>query len=374
VSPMARIRALVVDDSPSNRRSIADILSNASDVEVVGHAADGEEALRLVTQLKPDVVTLDLEMPKMDGFTFLRILMGRSPIPVIVISSYSQKENVFKALELGALDFVAKPDRARDPDLETLRAAVLSKVMLARGVRSPFTARKIIPDPAPAAAKPALQKPASAPGKAPVSAPGKAPAAAPVKAPAALAPQHLIAIASSTGGPSALMDVFAKIPRGYRNAVLVVQHMPENFTRTFAERLDRRGGVHVTEAREFDSVDAGTGFVCPGRQCMEVDSTPRGFRVKLRPPSDQDRYVPSADALFASVAKAAGPRAIGVVLTGMGDDGVRGAKHIVDAGGIIVAESEETAVVYGMPGAVVRAKLAKKTLPLLELADWLAGL
>jgi two-component system chemotaxis response regulator CheB len=170
------------------------------------------------------------------------------------------------------------------------------------------------------------------------------------------------------------MDVFAKIPRGYRNAVLVVQHMPENFTRTFAERLDRRGGVHVTEAREFDAVEAGTGFVCPGRQCMEVDSTPRGFRLKLRPPSDQDRYVPSADALFASVAKAAGPRAIGVVLTGMGDDGVRGAKHIVDAGGIIVAESEETAVVYGMPGAVVRAKLAKRTLPLLELADWLAGL
>ena len=144
------IRALVVDDSPANRRSIADILSNASDVEVVGHAADGEEALRLVTQLKPDVVTLDLEMPKMDGFTFLRILMGRSPIPVIVISSYSQKENVFKALELGALDFVAKPDRARDPDLETLRAAVLAKVMLARGVRSPFQMRRIV-DSSPAA-------------------------------------------------------------------------------------------------------------------------------------------------------------------------------------------------------------------------------
>ena len=362
MSQTARIRALVVDDSPANRRSIADILSNASDVEVVGHAADGEEALRLVTQLKPDVVTLDLEMPKMDGFTFLRILMGRNPIPVIVISSYSQKENVFKALELGALDFVAKPDRARDPDLETLRAAVLSKVMLARGVRSPFTARKVAPDPVPVASKP------TAPKAAPAA------SAAPVKAPAVVPPQHLIAIASSTGGPSALMDVFAKLPRNYRNALLVVQHMPENFTRTFAERLDRRGGVHVTEAREFDAVDAGTGFVCPGRQCMEVDSTPRGFRVKLRPPSDQDRYVPSADALFASVAKAAGPRAIGVVLTGMGDDGVRGAKHIVDAGGIIIAESEETAVVYGMPGAVVRAKLVKKTLPLLELADWLAGI
>jgi two-component system chemotaxis response regulator CheB len=361
MSALPRIRALVVDDSPSNRRSIADILSNASDVEVVGHAADGEEALRLVTQLKPDVVTLDLEMPKMDGFTFLRILMGRTPIPVIVISSYSQKENVFKALELGALDFVAKPDRARDPDLETLRAAVLAKVMLARGVRSPFQARRVA-DPAPA------PKPAPAP------APAAGPKAVPAKTPAALPPQHLVAIAASTGGPSALMDVFSKFPRGYKNAVLVVQHMPENFTRTFADRLARRGGVHVTEAREFDAVDAGVGFVCPGRQCMEVESTPRGFRLKLRPASDQDRYVPSADALFASVAKAAGPRAVGVVLTGMGDDGCRGAKAIVDAGGIVVAESEETAVVYGMPGAVIRAKLAKKSLPLLELADWLAGL
>jgi two-component system chemotaxis response regulator CheB len=348
-----------VDDSPSNRRSIADILSNASDVEVVGHAADGEEALRLVTQLKPDVVTLDLEMPKMDGFTFLRILMGRNPIPVIVISSYSQKENVFKALELGALDFVAKPDRARDPDLETLRAAVLAKVMLARGVRSPFTVRPM--------AQPVLApKPAAAPGAVAKPAPAKAPIPVP--------PQHIVAIASSTGGPSALMDVFAKFPRGYRNAVLVVQHMPENFTRTFAERLARRGGVHVTEARDNDSVDAATGFVCPGRQCMELEATQRGYRLKLRAPTDQDRYVPSADALFASVAKVAGPRAIGVVLTGMGDDGVRGARAIVDAGGIVVAESEETAVVYGMPGSVVRAKLAKRTLPLLDLADWLAGL
>ena len=366
MSPPARIRALVVDDSPSNRRSIADILSNASDVEVVGHAADGEEALRLVTQLKPDVVTLDLEMPKMDGFTFLRILMGRNPIPVIVVSSYSQKENVFKALELGALDFVAKPDRARDPDLETLRAAILAKVMLARGVRSPFQARRIIDS---------VSKAASAPAPAPKPGPAPAPkTAAQAKQPAAVPPHHIIAIAASTGGPSALMDVFAKFPRGYKNAVLVVQHMPENFTRTFADRLARRGGVHVTEAREFDPVDAGIGYVCPGRQCMELETSPRGFRVKLRPASDQDRYVPSADALFASVAKAAGPRAVGVVLTGMGDDGARGAKHIVDAGGIVVAESEETAVVYGMPAAVIRAKLAKKTLPLLELADWLAGL
>jgi two-component system chemotaxis response regulator CheB len=232
--------------------------------------------------------------------------------------------------------------------------------MLARGVRSPFQVRKLA-DPLPGAARVGMTRPAGAPGV-----PGKLPAAAP--------PQHLVVIAASTGGPSALMDVFAKFPRGYKNAVLVAQHMPENFTRTFADRLAKRGGLQVSEAREFDAVEAGTGFVCPGRQCMEVESTSRGYRVKLRAPTDQDRYVPSADALFTSAAKAAGPRVVGVVLTGMGDDGARGAKAIVDAGGIVVAESEETAVVFGMPGAVVRAKLAKKTLPLLELADWVSSL
>jgi two-component system chemotaxis response regulator CheB len=232
---------------------------------------------------------------------------------------------------------------------------VLAKVMLARGVRSPFAARRVA-DPAPSPKLAVAPKVAAQP------------------APVAVAPQNIIAIASSTGGPSALMDVFAKLPRGYKHAVVVAQHMPENFTRTFAERLARRGGVHVSEARDLDSVDAGTGFVCPGRQCMELDNTSRGLRLRLRAPTDQDRYVPSGDALFASVAKTVGSRSIGVVLTGMGDDGVRGAKAIVDAGGIVIAESEETAVVYGMPGAVVRAKLAKKTMPLLELADWLASL
>src|SRR6188768_531180 len=236
--PHPPLRVLIVDDSVFNRRSITEILSTSPDVEVVGKAADGEEALRLVSMLRPDVITLDLEMPRMDGFTLLRILMTKMPTPVIVISSYSQKENVFKALELGALDFVAKPDRARDPDLDTLRAALIAKVMLARGVRSPFTARRIA-DAAPAAA---LKQPAPA-GKSAIA-----------KAPVVIVPAHLVAIAASTGGPSALMDVFAKLPRGYRNAVVVAQHMPENFTRTFAERLDRRGGVRVSEGKDFDAV------------------------------------------------------------------------------------------------------------------------
>jgi two-component system chemotaxis response regulator CheB len=343
-----KLRVLVVDDSAFNRRSIVEILSTSPDIEIVGRAADGEDALRQVGSLRPDVITLDLEMPKMDGFTFLRILMSKAPIPVIVISSYSQKENVFKALELGALDFVPKPDRYIDPDLKGVREELLRKVTLARSVRAPVAGRRPpeIPLPGVSSAKVASGSP----------------------------PQKLIVVAASTGGPSALLELVGRLPPNYPHALLIAQHMPESFTRTFAERLDRRSNLRVTEAVDLDQVEAGQAFVCPGRQCMEVENGPRGFRVRLRPPEPEDRYVPSADAVLASAAKVAGSRTVGVILTGMGDDGARGAKAVVDAGGSVVVESELTAVVYGMPGAVVRSKLASRSLPLPELANWLAQL
>jgi two-component system chemotaxis response regulator CheB len=340
------LKVLIVDDSAFNRRSIAEILSASPNIEIVGRAADGEEALRMVSSLKPDAITLDLEMPKMDGFTFLRILMSRSPVSVIVISSYSQKENVFKALELGALDFVAKPDRYIDPELKSVREEILRKVELARSVRIGTPTRR----------EPILNH-------APVQ-----------KVVSGAAPQKVVAIAASTGGPSALLELFGRLPPNYPHAIVVAQHMPESFTRTFAERLDRRSPVAVSEAKEGDSLDAGTAYVCPGRQCLEVESTSRGMRVRLRAPEPEDRYVPSADAMLKSVARVAGNRAVAVVLTGMGDDGARGAKSIIDGGGVVVVESEATAVVYGMPGAVVRSKLATKSLPLPELAAWLAAL
>jgi two-component system chemotaxis response regulator CheB len=343
-----KLRVLVVDDSAFNRRSIVEILSSSSDIEVVGRAADGEDALRQVGSLRPDVITLDLEMPKMDGFTFLRILMSKAPIPVIVISSYSQKENVFKALELGALDFVAKPDRYIDPDLKGVREELLRKVTLARSVRSPVATRR-----APDLALHGL-------GAAKVA--------------SGVAPQKLIVIAASTGGPSALLELLGRVPPNYPHAILIAQHMPESFTRTFAERLDRRSNLRVSEAVDLDAVEAGLAFVCPGRQCMELENGPRGYRVRLRAPEPDDRYVPSADALLTSAAKVAGSRTVGVILTGMGDDGARGAKVVADVGGSVIVESELTAVVYGMPGAVVRSKLASRSLPLPELGNWLAQL
>lgn len=356
------IRLLVVDDSAYNRRNIAEVFANYTEVEVVGKAADGEEALRLASLLKPDVITLDLEMPRMDGFTFLRILMSRQPTPVIVVSSYSQKENVFKALELGALDFVAKPTAQIAPDATDLREQILEKVLLVRQLRANFT-------PPPPISRRQVSGAFGADGRPVGPDSGSMRAAQPY-----VPPRHVIAIASSTGGPSALLEIFGKIPATSTAGIVVAQHMPDKFTRTFAERLDRKGPVRTTEGAPGERLGKLTGFVCPGRQCMEVVQNGVELRIVIGAPKPDDRYVPSADRLLKSVAAAAGPRAVGVILTGMGDDGVEGARAIRDAGGLVIAEAQETAVVYGMPGAAVRAGIPQKVLPLPQIGDFLASL
>ncbi len=354
------IRLLVVDDSAYNRRNIADVFAAMSEVEVVGKAADGEEALKLATLLKPDVITLDLEMPRMDGFTFLRILMARQPTPVIVVSSYAQRENVFKALELGALDFVTKPDRQIAPDAAEVRDEILAKVLMVRSLRPSFV---------PTALVRRQTSGAFTPDGKPVGFDGAA-----EPKPTYKAPKYLVAIASSTGGPSALLHIFSKVPPTSTAGFVVAQHMPDKFTRTFAERLDKRGPVRTAEAQDGDTVAQLTGFVCPGRKCMDLVMQNGELRLKVGMPTQNDRYVPSADRLFKSAAAAAGAKCVGVILTGMGDDGVEGAKFIREAGGMVIAESQETAVVFGMPGAAVRAGIPHKVLPLPAIAEFLAQL
>ena len=344
-----KLGVLVVDDSAFNRRNIAEIFAGSDDAEVIGKASDGDEALRLVAQLRPDVITLDLEMPRMDGFTFLRILMAKQPTPVIVVSSYSQKENVFKALELGAIDFVAKPERQVAPEGADVRTELLEKVRLVRNLRrAAREVRSVRPKDVP---PPPSEQPSGA-------------------------PRLVIGVASSTGGPTALLEVFSKLSARLPAAVLVAQHMPDKFTRTFAERLDKRGTFRVSEGQEGDVVQAQRGYVCPGRQCMEVVRVGAELRLRTGAPGSNDRYVPSADRLLRSIAAVASPSVgiCGVVLTGMGDDGLLGARAIREAGGVVVVESEETAVVYGMPGAVARAGLANEVLPLGKIADYLATL
>jgi two-component system chemotaxis response regulator CheB len=345
----APLRVLVVDDSAYNRKNIAEILGGRDDIEVVGKAGDGDEALRLASQLKPDAITLDLEMPRMDGFTFLRILMAKQPTPVIVVSSYSNKENVFKALELGAIDFVAKPDRQFQPD-PAIRSEILNKVLLVRSLR---------PLSSVLAARGAAQIPSRNTDA------GARPAGA---------PRYVVAIASSTGGPSALLEVFARLPERFPGAILIAQHMPDKFTRTFAERLDKKGAMRVVEAQDGDVVTARRAYVCPGKQSMELVGSLTDLRVRVGAPALTDRYCPSGDRLLKSVAQVAGSRAIGIILTGMGDDGVVGAKAIRAAGGTVVAESEETAVVFGMPGAAARAGVVNELMPLPQIAEYLSGL
>lgn len=376
-----KLRLMVVDDSAYNRRNIADIFANHPDVEVVARAGDGEEALRLVTQLKPDVITLDLEMPRMDGFTFLRILMTKQPTPVVVVSSYSQKENVFKALELGALDFVAKPDRQISPDASDVKQQILDKVLLVRSLRPAVIegiARPTGRRPTPIPLKPFGSADQSG-GHAALSPRDTAAALRPAPTPlptsaVSLTPKWLVAIACSTGGPSALLEVVGRLPTNSVAAFAIAQHMPDKFTRTFAERLGRRGTIRVTEAQDGDVLHAATGFVCPGRQCMEVFAHSGDLKLRVGSAAPTDRYVPSADRLFKSAAAAAGPRTIGVILTGMGDDGTEGAKAIREAGGLVFAESQETAVVYGMPGSAVRAGIVNEVLTLPQIADRLARL
>jgi two-component system chemotaxis response regulator CheB len=311
-----------------------------------------------VTLLRPDVITLDLEMPRMDGFTFLRIVMAKAPTPVIVVSSYAQRENVFKALELGALDFVPKPDRLT-PEATEVREEILKKVLLVRSLRPSFVPTSLVRRQTSGAFTPEGE---------PIPFDGPTP-----RSTAYRAPKLVVAIASSTGGPSALLQLFARFPATTSAAFVVAQHMPDKFTRTFAERLDKRGAVRTVEASDGDLVGPATGFICPGRKCMELQSFGIEVRLRVGPASSQDRYVPSADRLFKSVALL-GPRSVGVILTGMGDDGVEGARAIREAGGTIIAESQETAIVNGMPGAAVRAGLATEVLPLPAIGEYLSRL
>jgi two-component system chemotaxis response regulator CheB len=337
---LRELRILVVDDSAVNRRSISQMLADIPNQRVVGKAANGEEALRLVRVTDPDVITLDLEMPKMDGFTFLRILMAKKPLPVLVISSYSQQENVFKALELGALDFVTKPDLLMPGD-HSIRDELLAKLAMVRGIhqlKSPNPSFAIT-------APPSLRPPSRE-----------------------KVPSKVVVIGASTGGPSALMEVISRMPETTELAILIAQHMPEKFTRTFAERLDRRSKIAVREAEHDEPIRAGEVLLCPGMRCLEIVGSGDRLHTRVVHPALKDRYYPSADRLFASAAKACPKKTIGVILTGMADDGTAGALELKKAGGHIIAESEATAVVYGMPRAAVEAGAVHRQLPLDAIA------
>ncbi|HEX9050572.1 MAG TPA: chemotaxis-specific protein-glutamate methyltransferase CheB [Anaeromyxobacter sp.] len=330
----AAIRVLLVDDSGAARAELGRILESDCGAEVVGAAADGEQALREAQRLRPDLVLLDLQMPRMDGFTFLRLLMARQPTPVVVLSARSRRTDVFKALELGALDFVPKPEG--DAPLDALREALVEKCQLVRALRIENLA----------------------PRTAPAAAPGAGPAG-------------IVALGASTGGPTAIQRLLSMLAGDLPLGFVVAQHMPERFTGAFADRLARTTSFVASEAAEGDVVAAGRVLVAPGGRHLEVRRGSDGvLRAAILPRAAAPgaRYCPSADVLFASVARAAGSRACAIVLTGMGQDGRAGVGAVKRAGGLTLAESEDTAVVYGMPQAAADSGAVDEVLALPGIA------
>lgn len=343
------LRVLVVDDSPLNRDEMVSALMSAGDAEIVGMASNGSEALARARSLEPDVITLDLEMPKMDGFSFLRIVQSVWTCPVIVISGNAADKNVFRALELGAVDFVAKP-QTRAERLSVLPVVLKEKLEAVRALTPGVWSRP------PTFAESRHHTPVT---------PSKI---------QGTTPKYFIAMAASTGGPAAVTKVLSRLQADPRCAVLVAQHMPDIFTRTFAERVNRHSALAVSEAGNNETILGASALICPGRRCLEVQQDGNRFTTEVRFPAPQDRYVPSADRLFTSLASVAPRNTIAVILTGMGDDGMEGAKTLVRRGGTVIAESEDTAVVYGMPQAAVRAGVVRRSLALGDIAGYLNDL
>lgn len=354
---VTKLRVLVIDDSAYNRQTIAEFFGGHSEFEVVGRAEDGEQGLKLAAMLKPDLITLDVEMPRMDGFTFLRVLMSQMPTPVIVISSHSRKQEVFQALELGALDFVAKPQRFLAPELSELKNEIIRKAMAVRSLQAlPFarrnsrlqTASVLHADEKPAQVSNELE------GRPLV---------------------RIIAIGASTGGPPALQAILRVLSPTIPVAILVSQHMPEKFTKAFADRLNRTSMLHVREAEAGDVLLAGNVYISPGGAHMEVT---RGglepFTIRLGAPTPADRYIPSIDRLFTSLAKVSGPKVVGVVLTGMGADGAEGIRILHAAGARTIAESEDSAIVFGMPKEAIHTGAIDEVLSLEAIVERLHGL
>lgn len=342
------VRALVVDDSAFNRSAISQMLADAPGIEVVGTAVDGVDAIGKTLRLLPDVITLDLEMPNMDGFTFLRWLMKERPTPVLVISSRSDSRSVFRALELGAVDFLAKPEARVSKSIGSIRDELLLKVRtlfrlpMGKVTNAIGLLGKERPAPAPRREEEVVSR---------------------------RGPVDIVAIAASTGGPPAVQAIVTALPADFGAGIVIAQHMPPGFTRSFAERLNKMSSVVVSEAAAGDRVRPGTVLIAPGAHHLLVKRDRDGLYADLQPRTPQDRFVPSADRLMASVADSCGAAVLGVVLTGMGNDGAAGALAIKRAGGHCLAESEESAVIFGMPQEAIRTGAVDKVLPLGGMAE-----
>jgi two-component system chemotaxis response regulator CheB len=345
---------LVVDDSAFMRKLIGEMIAAEPDLRVAGFARNGVEAMDQIAALDPELITLDLEMPQLDGMQVLEQVMARAPRRVVVLSAggAAHGDATIRALELGAIDVVQKPSGPISLDLERIRGRLIAALRAA-----------------------ALVDPGQVRALAARSTHGESSGAPEGDATARETAQHVIAIASSTGGPRALSEIIPALPATLPAAVVIAQHMPKEFTASLAHRLDRASAVRVCEARDGEPLLAGCVYIAPGGQHMRISHTRvsrasalHGAACIVLDPCDASGLCPSADALFDSVAAAFGARATAVVLTGMGRDGSAGAHAIRSAGGRVVVQDRETSVIYGMPAAALQAAGADHVVALQDVA------
>ena len=343
------LRVMVVDDSALFRKTISDILKSDPKIEVVGTAPHGRFALEKIPRLRPDVITLDMEMPEMDGLATLEVLRQEYPeVKTVLFSAHTERgaELTIKALNLGAIDFVTKPARGQtiEANLEEMKRELLPKIQMfspCNGKSDIATVERV---------KPRRKKPDKI-----VSIDSPVPV---------LKRRSAIAIGISTGGPQSLEVFFRSLPANLGQSLLIVQHMPPIFTKKLAEQLSRDGKIPVCEAEHGEIIKAGQAYIAPGGRHMTVENNGSEKIIQLNNDPPENFCRPSVDVLFRSVAEVYGQQAIGVIMTGMGDDGLGGSRLMKKAGIPIIAQDEETSVVWGMPGAIARNGLADRISPL----------
>lgn len=363
------LRVLVVDDSSFFQLRLKEIINQNPELKVVGIASNGREAVDKAAELEPDIITMDFEMPVMDGVTAIKLIMAHRPVPILMFSSltYEGARITLDALAAGAMDFIPKNFAEVSRDSEALKKKLHERLLtLARAGNRSANA---------GGAAPARSASAAASVLAP-AAPSRSAAVAPsTPSPtrqAAAADNYqlkrlprLVVIGASTGGPVALSDVLSSLPENFPLPIVLVQHMPENFTKAFAERLNKQCRIRVREAVDGDLLAPGLALLAPGGKQFMLDK--RGACVRVLPDDDRLNYKPSLDVTFGSAANVFGDRVLGIVLTGMGSDGCKGAQLIKNAGSAIWSQDEATSVIYGMPMAVAKANLTDKVLPLKEI-------
>lgn len=343
---MKKIRVLVVDDSALMRKMIPRLLMTDPEIEVVGTAMDGVFALNKIRALRPDVITLDMDMPRMDGIETLRHIMADFGTPTVVVSSLAKKdaELTFRALDIGAFDFVAKPQDAISVHINEIDSELIEKIKAAS--QNPVSRLRI-------KRIQALNPPE-----------GKNP-------PALKQPGKVLVIGVSTGGPNALSYLLPRLPADFPAAVLIVQHMPVGFTEMFASRLNASCEIEVKEAREGDLVLPGRALIAPGNQHLKLKRLPLGTIAVLSSAAPVSGHRPSADVLFRSAAQEYGAMVTGLIMTGMGTDGAQGMTEIRQNGGFAIAQDEKSCVVFGMPKTAIERGAINQVVALDEIADYL---